>query len=155
MKLCKTCNETKPSGHFYAHPEMADGLLNRCKDCHKAAMALNRLENPEVRRRERERAKLPHRREASAIIAKRWREQNPEGYRAQTAVNNAIRDKRLAKGPCAVCADTGQVHAHHRDYAKPLDVIWLCPRCHHRLHALFPEIEGRNKTRFEAEEIRA
>jgi hypothetical protein len=25
-------------------------------------------------------------------------------------------------------------------------VIWLCPKCHHRLHAMFPEIEGANKS---------
>ena len=75
----------------------------------------------------------------------RWREENPLAYRAQTAVSNAVRDRRLFKEPCALCGDEN-VHAHHKDYSKPLEVIWLCPKCHHRLHAAFPELEGKRKS---------
>ncbi|RUU22662.1 hypothetical protein EN883_18610 [Mesorhizobium sp. M7A.F.Ca.AU.002.06.1.1] len=73
-----------------------------------------------------------------------WREENPVAYKAQTAVSNAVRDGRLFKQPCEFCGDD-EVHAHHRDYTKPLEVVWLCPKCHHRLHALFPELEGKKK----------
>ena len=27
-----------------------------------------------------------------------------------------------------------RVHAHHDDYSKPMEVRWLCPRCHHAWH---------------------
>jgi hypothetical protein len=27
-------------------------------------------------------------------------------------------------------------------YSKPLDVVWLCVKCHQRIHAAFPELHG-------------
>jgi hypothetical protein len=36
---------------------------------------------------------------------------------------------------CEQCGRVGKVDAHHPDYARPLEVMWLCRRCHFRLHA--------------------
>jgi hypothetical protein len=66
---------------------------------------------------------------------KLWRKKRPDAYRAHSALNNAVRDHRLEKEPCYFCG-TPEVHAHHHDYSKPLDVTWLCVKCHQRLHAL-------------------
>lgn len=35
--------------------------------------------------------------------------------------------------PCEVCGDPN-VHAHHEDYTKPLEVNWLCPLHHVERH---------------------
>lgn len=48
---------------------------------------------------------------------------------------------RLIKKPiiCSQCRCRAMVkrdiHAHHRDYSKPLEVDWLCRSCHSQLHA--------------------
>lgn len=60
--------------------------------------------------------------------------ENEEKYKARTAVSNALRDGRLIKQPCEHCGATEKVQAHHNDYSKPLDVEWLCFKCH-REHA--------------------
>lgn len=53
---------------------------------------------------------------------------------ARNTVNNAIRDGRLKRGNCKRwgCKIIGE--AHHEDYDKPLDVIWLCKKHHEQYH---------------------
>lgn len=65
-----------------------------------------------------------------------WRRRNPEKYRAQNAVNNAIRDGKLERGPCEQAGSecSARVTAHHDDYAKPLVVRWLCTFHHGLVH---------------------
>lgn len=56
---------------------------------------------------------------------------------AQIAVGSALAQGRLVKSECAMCGTTSNVEAHHEDYEKPLDVVWLC-RKHHRQHHANP-----------------
>lgn len=63
---------------------------------------------------------------------KAWEAKNPEKKKAHKDVENAIRWKRLVKGPCEVCG-AEKVEAHHDDYSRTLDVRWLC-RPHHLEH---------------------
>lgn len=66
---------------------------------------------------------------------KRWADANPEKKRAHTMVGNAVRDGRLSKPEkCEECGAGGLIHGHHEDYSKPLDVDWLCPKCHAKRH---------------------
>ncbi len=57
-----------------------------------------------------------------------WAMRNPHKKKAHNAVSNAIRDGRLIKGPCENADEdcTATITAHHPDYSKPLQVIWLC-----------------------------
>lgn len=64
--------------------------------------------------------------------AKKWRANNPEKRRAHRRVEVAIKFGRMTRMPCEVCGDA-KSHAHHDDYSKPLDVIWLC-HSHHMAH---------------------
>ena len=134
MKKCFKCGAVKALHEFYKHKQMADGHFGKCKDCAKTDVKLHRKENDSVREYDRERAKNPSRKINMRFISRRWREENPEGYRAHTAVNNAIRDGKLLRCPCEVCGEL-KTHAHHDDYAKPLSVRWLCALHHHRFHA--------------------
>ena len=137
-RQCRVCDMVKPATDFYISSR------HQCKECVKARVRERARTNPAVQEYDRKRSKLPHRVAQRREVNRKWRESNPAAYAAQTAVGNAVRDGRLAKEPCLFCG-RDDVHAHHRDYSKPLDVIWLCPKCHHRLHAAFPETEGENK----------
>ncbi len=144
MSKCIQCTQEKPGSEFYSHPAMSSGHVNVCKDCHKSRMRVRARINPAVQEYNRERSKTPARKAKAAENRKTWRAKNPLATKAHNAVNNAVRDGRLIKLPCEFCGDE-KVHGHHKDYSKPLEVIWLCAKCHNRLHANFPELEGRMK----------
>lgn len=136
-KQCFKCGETKPLSDFYRHRMMADGHLNKCKDCTKKDVRSHRIDNQErVRAYDRSRAKEPHAVARRAAYAERYRRDHRERRAAHTQVGNAVRDGRLAKSPCVFCGATDNLEAHHHDYSKPLDVTWLCHPCHRRFHAL-------------------
>lgn len=64
--------------------------------------------------------------------------------KCRTAVNNAIRDGRLTRENCCICEKLYQFKtigfAHHTDYNKPLDVMWLCGPHHAAYHKWFHPI---------------
>lgn len=142
-KPCKTCLRPFSEDAFYRAGQY---WMSECKECWKERVKLRRLTNPAVQAYDRARyQEQPHRKADAANRARERRSRNPLAYKAHSAVGNALRDGRLQKKPCEVCGADQNLHAHHKDYAKPLDVVWLCARCHHRLHALFPELEGAHK----------
>lgn len=131
MKRCFKCQQVKNLEEFYRHPAMGDGRLGKCKECAKADVKSNRSDKREYYSRyDQERYKRPERRQASQRYLTLYRQRNPEKYIAHNAVNNALRDGRLIKQPCTYCGSTVRVEGHHSDYSKPLDVTWVCFKCH-------------------------
>lgn len=55
-------------------------------------------------------------------------------HQARSLVSKAIKDGALHKLPCELCGSSENVQAHHDDYTKPLDVTWLCVKCHKQWH---------------------
>jgi hypothetical protein len=54
--------------------------------------------------------------------------------RARAKTHAAIKSGKLQKQPCRDCGDSLKVDAHHTDYRKPLQVVWLCRACHKAEH---------------------
>jgi hypothetical protein len=136
-KTCFKCGVSKDLEEFYHHPQMAGGRVNKCIDCTRIDVRNHRINNQDtVRAYDRKRAQEPHRVALRRATIARYDGQYPERRKAMTAVNNAVRDGRLKKLPCAFCSASDGLEAHHHDYSKPLDVTWLCRGCHRRFHAL-------------------
>jgi hypothetical protein len=134
-KECFKCKIVKPLDEFYKHKMMADGHLNKCKECAKKDVSKHRGENLEkIRQYDRDRAKLPHRLELRKAINKRWSEHHPDRRRAQQKLRQAVKYGLVKKHPCWVCGEKAE--AHHPDYSSPLDVVWLCVIHHRQTHAL-------------------
>lgn len=133
-KECFKCKTVKPLGDFYKHSTMADGHLNKCKDCTKNDSNKHRSENLEkIRAYDRARAKIAERIKTTTEVTRAWRAEDKRRARAHTAVARAIRNGELIRQPCLRCNEPKSV-AHHEDYDKPLEVMWLCQPCHKQRH---------------------
>lgn len=145
MKVCTICNTEKAVIEFYRHSMTADGHYPWCKDCHKERCRQNRKSDVKAyREKQRKRAQTDIGKEIANRAYKKaltsgkhtqrtsnWRAKNPEKYKAHLEVKKALYNGLLNKVGCIVCGKDAQ--AHHEDYAKPLEVMWLC-KTHHAEH---------------------
>ena len=138
-KPCMRCGVTKDIAEFYAHPQMSDGHLNKCKECTKADIRANRRKRVDYYREyDRRRFSTEARKVTRLACHKRAGAKHPDRFRARAAVARAIRAGRLTRKLCEVCGES-QTHAHHDDYSKPLDVRWLCVKHHLITHGKYIE----------------
>ena len=127
-KRCFKCDAELPITNFYKHPMMADGHLGKCKACTRYDVRQNRAAKRDYYNAyDRVRSKDAQR------IAKMLAAVPPEVKKARVAVHNATARGRLKKMPCVLCGDP-KSEAHHDDYTKPLDVMWVCRKHHAVIH---------------------
>ncbi|KKK86227.1 hypothetical protein LCGC14_2765360 [marine sediment metagenome] len=150
MKKCFKCGELKPLDEFYCHPQMADGHLGKCKTCTKRdtrereeQLRLDPAWVTKERARQREKFHRLHHtwnhdEKAGRAAKKRWDKRNRHKRQAQWLLSNAVRDGRATKPSackrCGVEPTPRNLHGHHHDYGKPLDVEWICSGCHGKEH---------------------
>lgn len=63
----------------------------------------------------------------------RWQKNNMDKMRAHDAVRRAKNKGVIISRPCVICGNNKSI-AHHEDYKKPLDVVWLCKMHHIQYH---------------------
>lgn len=131
---CKQCRAEEAAAYKAVHREavLSAGRAHyqRNRDALCERQRVYRRENrPQLRayfaqyRRER--------RDVIAPLQQKWNRANPEKRRAHSALWTAIQSGTVQrKDRCDNCGADGRIEAHHDDYAKPLDVRWLCGVCH-------------------------
>jgi hypothetical protein len=150
-KKCNSCGIVKNLEDFYVHKKMADGHLNKCKDCVKTRVMKHRELNLEdIHKYDRVRGRTDSRKkkvranyknkygidpewtQARKRDKEKWLAANRDKRSAHIKVGNAIRDGKLSRQQCEKCGKRAE--AHHDDYSKPLEVRWLCKPHHLELH---------------------
>lgn len=74
---------------------------------------------------------------ASLEAVKRYcsKPNNIRKIKAHYALRRAVETGRIIKSlECSICRSSSLLHGHHDDYGRPLDVRWVCRRCHSNIH---------------------
>ena len=113
-KLCRGCNTFKLLVDFHKCRRNPDGRQTFCRACLRTKCLIA------AKARGYDPAKV-------YLNTVRYRQRNPEAYKAHRIAS------KLDRQPCSSCGEI-VTDAHHEDYRKPLAVIFLCRKCHFKLH---------------------
>lgn len=157
---CRKCGCEKVVAEFPKNKSLKRGFATQCKSCkneNSRRYYENDIDNQRNIKREagRERRKVhvttdsereyiyqymikykntEKFKENRKKAARKYLDENREKTRAHSKVKRAVKSGVIVKGPCSVCGSIENIHGHHEDYNKPLDVIWLCMKHHKELH---------------------
>jgi hypothetical protein len=104
---------------------------------YKLDWARNR--SPEMKEAARARARFRSKRDRKKLVQKQreCRERYRDKVYARYKIMYAVRCKRIiVPEQCEHCGTKTKLHGHHPDYSKPLEVIWVCPPCHGKIHCI-------------------
>jgi ribosomal protein S27AE len=133
-KRCPNCQIIKLLSEFHKDKRSKDGTSSWCKECRNNFARSYREQNPEKVKQSKEKYTAKNKKNINKSY-KKYYLLNPKKKRAHNLVYKAIASGKLIKQQCAICGET-KTEAHHEDYNKPLEVIWLCRQCHKTLHQL-------------------
>ena len=133
MKICSRCHQQKEERDFQIRRASRDGLTAACRACPAEYEKSARDCHIEYQQGEN----INHRNAAENGVTqpKAVHSEQPMERKAHIIVGNFLRDGKLIRPPqCECCGSECKPQAHHCDYSKPTDVMWLCKSCHVEWH---------------------
>lgn len=140
FRTCRLCNIEKSLNEFHPNKAVLSGYNYKCLACHRVWFR-------EYRTKNRDKINLRTRQRVTTEQRKTWRpnqiytpEKNrklrlarcPIKEQARITLRDAVKSGKITRPKsCSKCGNEHtRIEAHHHDYSKPLDVIWLCMPCH-------------------------
>ena len=130
---CSKCKQDKPPEAFNWENKAQGKRQNVCRACFSEYNKERYRKNADL---VKDRVKRYREENPSAVLATKIRacEKKPTPRNAARVIDAAIKAGEITRpGACSGCgasSDDVKIEAHHHDYTRPLDVIWLCPKCH-------------------------
>lgn len=136
MKKCSECGHEKPLSEFNKLRKSKDGHQSICRACCSAYNKARYASDPE---RHKGNVRKYRENNPRKVLETRLKTcaKSPSRTRANKVVEAALACGELENpGVCYGCgcvAGEHRIEAHHHDYSKPLDIVWLCTPCHRRM----------------------
>jgi len=160
-KKCTICKRNLSLDHFSFKDSTHTTLRWCCKECNakKYRDKYRTLSESElIKERERHRNWRNKNRERDNNYRLRWRNENKERFKEscrKTKDKNKklwkiklwwecyylIKKKWLRTNICSLCNKICKTFAHHPDYNKPYEVIFVCNHCHSDIHNWYKEVD--------------
>lgn len=161
MKICTKCKLEKDFSCFGKCKTFKDGYLYHCKECIQKYREENKERMLEYCKRYREsnreliskRNKDRYRKDKKTFLnrtkkylksekgkskSKEYRLKNRDKIMARRHLNLALIKNNIIKpSNCEMCNKNDRLQGHHHSYSKEywLDVMWLCLKCHNKIHS--------------------
>lgn len=122
MKKCGHCKLVKSFEAFCRDRSQPSGLANWCKNClyaYRKKVWLNLKTQKGYIERQR-------------TGQRKYAKKHPEKVQAHQFARK--HKTKLKSKVCKNCNSTKNLHMHHPNYSKPLEVVTLCSDCHETLH---------------------
>jgi hypothetical protein len=123
FRWCSKCGETKLLAEFC---KFKNGWRSRCRAC-LSEDEFEHFGKPENIAKRKARRKRWHQEKRETVKRAAAHPHRKVNKQTQAAIKSGILVRPTA---CSKCARSGKTEAHHPDYSKPLEVIWLCKPCH-------------------------
>ena len=143
--VCKHGHKLSPD-NLYSYTR--NGYINEfCKKCNAINTRKYRIADPEKHRmyvlnyRTKNHTAIKERdNKRSYLKEKNALNKYPQKFKARSLTKYAIKTGLLKRMPCVVCNNIFKIHAHHEDYSKPLEVVWLCVKHHAQRHRKYDRL---------------
>lgn len=124
MKHCQKCKQNKKDLCVNSKRINAKGkevFSYLCRDCNTARFKSYRASK--------------HGKKMTYSAVYRSIKKHKDKVNARMILNYNVKHGKIKRpSKCSCCRLEKKIEAHHSDYSKPLNVLWLCRSCHSDLH---------------------
>lgn len=141
---CSACIAEYKHNHYLANKEL---YKSRARKNYADNIDKNRKRNKEYREKNKEKLREASRNYYLSDVGRENNRNRSAKYRATqdgwfkdnacSLLAYAIKTGSIIRPEvCSICRCNCEPEGHHKDYSKPLDVQWLCKKCHEDKHHL-------------------
>lgn len=145
LNTCKDCKSLYKKQHYESHKEdylkRSKSQRERDPDGYKEYLHKYYRDNRELLLEKNKQYNKSHSEQRKEYL-KRYRsiEDTKIKIKARSMLNHAVQNGLIERpDSCECCGKKCVPEAHHDNYNKPYEVIWLCKNCHENEHHLNEE----------------